>query len=72
MGRQSYQGRKLTHMNANVLFAFLLAAALAFAQQATFKVETKLVRLIVSVKNARGEVVGSLERGDFRVFDSGV
>ena len=59
-------------MNANKTLIFLLSASLAFAQQATFSVETKLVRLIVSVKNSKGEVVGSLERGDFKVFDLGV
>jgi len=53
-------------------FVFLLFATLAGAQQATFSTETQLVRLIVSVKNAKGEVVGSLERGDFKVFDTGV
>jgi len=59
-------------MNAHSLLVLFLVGTLAFAQQATFKVETKLVRLIVSVKNAKGEVVGNLEKGDFKVFDSGV
>ena len=34
--------------------------------------DVKLVRLLVSVKDARGELVGSLEKPDFTVFDSGV
>jgi Ca-activated chloride channel homolog len=38
----------------------------------TIKVDVKLVRLLVSVKDARGELVGSLEKPDFTVFDSGV
>ena len=38
----------------------------------TIKVDVKLVRLLVSVKDAKGELVGSLEKPDFTVFDSGV
>jgi Ca-activated chloride channel homolog len=45
-------------------------AVLAAAQ--TIKVDVKLVRLLVSVKDARGELVGSLEKPDFTVYDSGV
>jgi len=48
----------------------ILAAALVTAQ--TFRVDVKLVRLLVSVKDARGELVGSLERPDFAVYDTGV
>jgi Ca-activated chloride channel family protein len=52
-----------------------LAAALAGAAviaRAQFKVNVKLVRLLVSAKDARGELVGSLEKSDFTVYDSGV
>ena len=47
---------------------------LAAAQQAppNFKVETTLVRLLVTVKDALGALVGSLEAKDFRVEDCGV
>ncbi len=50
----------------------ILVAALALAQEPTFSVTTKLVRLVVTVKNDRGESVGDLEKGDFKVSDSGV
>ena len=40
--------------------------------QHSIKVDVKLVRLLVSVKDARGELVGSLEKPDFTVYDSGV
>ncbi len=67
MGRIRYQS------------AFLIASAAVAAvfsgiavAQSTFKVDVKLVRLLVSVKDARGELVGSLEKPDFTVYDSGV
>lgn len=65
MGRVAGQGRKLG------LLALLAAATLA-SQEPVFRVESKLVRLIVSVKNSKGELVGSLEKHDFKVFDTGV
>ncbi len=37
-----------------------------------FKVETKMVHLLVNVKDARGDLVGSLEQSDFTVYDCGV
>jgi Ca-activated chloride channel family protein len=50
--------------------AFLLLAAAG--AQTTFKVDVKLVRLIVTVKDAQGKLVGGLDRKEFAVFDSGV
>ncbi len=58
-----------------ILSASLGAAAAVFAVVATaqtIKVDVKLVRLLVSVKDARGELVGSLEKPDFSVYDNGV
>jgi Ca-activated chloride channel family protein len=70
MGRFRHQSALLT------LTITLGAAAVAFvvaaAAQSTFKVDVKLVRLLVSVKDARGELIGSLEKPDFAVYDSGV
>ncbi len=66
MGRIRYQSAFLT---AAAVLAVLVVAAFA---QSTFKVDVKLVRLLVSVKDARGELVGSLEKPDFTVYDSGV
>ncbi|MCU1335503.1 MAG: von Willebrand factor, type [Bryobacterales bacterium] len=63
MGRFRHQSALL------ILAAALAVVALA---QSTFKVDVKLVRLLVSVKDARGELVGSLQRPDFAVYDNGV
>jgi Ca-activated chloride channel homolog len=52
---------------------FLACAILGFAQDAAkFKSETKMVRLLVNVKDAKGDLVGSLEKSDFTVYDCGV
>ena len=37
-----------------------------------FKVDVQLVRLLVTVKNPAGDLVGSLDKRDFTVFDNGV
>jgi Ca-activated chloride channel family protein len=42
------------------------------AAQTTFRVDVKLVRLLVTVKDSQGSLVGGLDRGDFSVYDSGV
>src|ERR1700750_3334344 len=42
------------------------------AQDANFKIDVELVRLLVTVKNAAGELVGSLDKRDFTVFDKDV
>src|ERR1700676_3427373 len=60
-----------------IISATLLLAALAFArilaaQEPSFKVDVQLVRLLVTVKDPNGELVGSLESRDFELFDSGV
>jgi Ca-activated chloride channel family protein len=63
MGRFRYQS------------ALLIAAALASAAlyaQSTFKVDVKLVRLLVTVKDSKGTLMGSLDKPDFTVYDSGV
>lgn len=65
MGRIAHQSRTLT-------CAAVFAAVVLAAQEPVFRVESKLVRLIVSVKNAKGETVGSLDQRDFKVFDTGV
>jgi len=51
----------------------LLAVGLpVLAQQPRFKVEVRLVRLLVTVKDAGGRPVGDLTREDFLIYDSGV
>lgn len=51
----------------------LLAAGALWAQDpSVIRVQVKLVRLLVTVKNPKGEPVGNLRREDFAVDDSGV
>jgi Ca-activated chloride channel homolog len=57
---------------ALLLAALLLIAAGATAQEPVFKVDVRLVRLLVTVKNLAGELIGSLEARDFSVTDNGV
>jgi Ca-activated chloride channel family protein len=64
MGRFRYK-------SALVILTATLAGAAVIAR-AQFKVDVKLVRLLVSVKDARGQLFGSLEKPDFTVYDSGV
>ncbi len=51
---------------------FMAGAILCFAQEPTIRVDVNLVRVLATVKNPAGELVGSLEKGDFEVFDNGV
>lgn len=52
--------------------AALTLAALAVAQAPTFRSEVKLVRLLVSVKDAKGTLVNDALRDEFAVYDNGV
>jgi len=52
--------------------ALFLGVATLGAQQPSFKVDVRLVRLLVTVKNAAGDLVGLLDRSDFTVHDDGV
>jgi len=61
----------------SIIAAAAILAALAFAcivaaQEASFKLDVQLVRLLVTVKNPAGDLVGSLESRDFDLFDSGI
>lgn len=63
------------HKSALVILAIAIVGAVVFgiaAHAQTIKVDVKLVRLLVSVKDARGELIGSLKKSDFSVYDSGV
>lgn len=54
-------------------FLVLSAAALAGAQDdATFRSDVRLVRILATVKDANGALVGSLEKNAFEVRDNGV
>ncbi|HEY2018005.1 MAG TPA: VWA domain-containing protein [Bryobacteraceae bacterium] len=54
-----------------LLAAFLCAGA-AFAQEMpTIRVDVRLVRVVASVKNKAGELVGTLQKEDFDIYDNG-
>ena len=59
-------------ISATLLLAALAFACILAAQDASFKVDVQLVRLLVTVKNPAGDLIGSLESRDFELFDSGV
>jgi Ca-activated chloride channel family protein len=50
----------------------LIAAAALFGQETVIRVEVRLVRLLVTVKDSAGQLVGSLNQEDFRIQDTGV
>jgi len=53
------------------LAPLLCAAALCAQQTPVFRADVNLVRVIATVKNQAGELVGALQKGDFDVFDNG-
>jgi len=54
------------------LLAVLCVWPSAAAQDTVIRVNVRLVRLLATVKNSAGALIGSLSRTDFSVFDSGV
>jgi Ca-activated chloride channel family protein len=50
----------------------LAAATLLLAQEPTIRVNVSLVHVIATVKNKAGELVGTLAREDFEIYDNGV
>lgn len=56
------------------LLLMVAAIGIAFGQSspARFSTDVRLVRLLVNVKNEKGDLVGSLEKDQFTVFDDNV
>jgi Ca-activated chloride channel family protein len=55
------------------LCLFLAALAVrAQPEQPVIKVDVRLVRMLVSVKDGAGQLIGSLNKSDFAVYDNGV
>jgi Ca-activated chloride channel family protein len=50
----------------------LVLSPRAIPQDDVFRVDVRLVRLLASVKDASGRLIGSLNKSDFTVFDNGV
>jgi len=57
---------------AAALAVLLAGSCAAVAQEPVFKVDVRLVRLLVTVKDMAGELIGSLDRSLFTVTDNGV
>lgn len=57
-------------MNRTVAAAFL--ALVAYAQGPSFRVDVNLVRVLATVSDAGGNLVGSVPKERFRLYDSGV
>ena len=54
-----------------VVFFFVAACAASAQPEPVIKVNVRLVRMLVSVKDAAGKLVGSLNKSDFAVYDNG-
>jgi Ca-activated chloride channel family protein len=62
-----------TILTRAALFTALLAGAgVVVAQEPIYRVDVRLVRLLVTVKNAAGDLIGSLDRRLFNLTDNGV
>jgi Ca-activated chloride channel family protein len=71
MSKHRHECRRGTHECVrHVALAMLMTFTLA--GQSTFRHDVKLVRLLVSVKNRAGDLIGSLDRDAFEVYDCGV
>jgi Ca-activated chloride channel homolog len=70
MGR--IRSEKVIRPSVCFLLAVLGACSPAYAQDPVIKVNVRLVRMLVTVKDAAGQLVGSLNKTDFTVYDNGV
>ncbi len=53
-----------------LIFAFLLLPD-AIPQDTVIRVNVQLVRLLVTVKNGAGDLVGTLGKSNFAIYDNG-
>ncbi len=64
-------GIKMYRPLAKVLLAFV-APILLFSQDSVFRSTVNLVNITATVKNRAGQLVGTLTKEDFEIFDNGV
>jgi len=62
----------VTRRAACLLISAVCLNAPAFAQGTTIRVNVRLVRMLATVKDANGRLIGSLNKSDFTVSDNGV
>src|SRR5580765_4207879 len=70
MERFEWKGSGMRMRSVLLAAEFLLCFALN-AQETTFRVDVNLVRVLATVKDADGRLVGSLEKKDFTLLDNG-
>lgn len=63
---------RLGQAGVGAVLVLAAAGSLAAFQDAVLRFEVKLVPLLVTVKDPKGNLVGDLEKSDFKVFDNGV
>jgi len=59
-------------MKRGVVYALVAAAALSAQPAPTIKVSVNLVPVVATVRNKAGELVGTLQKEDFELYDNGV
>jgi Ca-activated chloride channel family protein len=64
--------QKVIRRAVGFLVAALFMAAPVQPQDGVIRVNVRLVRMLVTVKDANGQLIGSLNKGDFTLFDNGV
>jgi Ca-activated chloride channel family protein len=57
---------------ASLLLFALCLPALAPSQDPVIRVNVRLVRMLITVKDASGQLIGSLNKNDFTIYDNGV
>ena len=62
----------MKHRAAFSLIGVLCLAGTVSAQDTTIRVNVRLVRMLVTVKDFNGALIGSLNKNDFSVYDNGV
>lgn len=65
-------GGRLGLVSRRTLITGCTALAAAAQEPPTFRVDVKLVRMLATVKNMQGQMVGGLKKEDFIVLDNGV
>jgi Ca-activated chloride channel family protein len=68
------QGAESSHSSRAIpilLAAFISAASLFAQQPTTIRVDVNLVHALATVRNQSGQLIGSLEKSDFEVYDNG-
>src|SRR6476620_3620093 len=71
MARSGWKESGIVTFRWLVRLLALAAAALALAQESTIRVNVNLVHVITTVKNKAGELVGTLVKDDFEIYDNG-